>query len=82
MVIMVKYFQGFTKGYDSREYAFNKVQIFADGSMSSDYVEEFAPSTTLHINETFRMHAGSRVEVSTRLSIMRGVVIGPVEQIL
>ena len=41
------------------------IQISADGSMSSDYVDEFEPSLTLNVNQTFRMHAGSKMEVIT-----------------
>ena len=60
---MYVFLQGFSKGYDLREYAFDNIQIYADGSMSSDYADEFDPSFTLHINQTLRMHAGSKIQV-------------------
>ena len=58
--------QGFSKGLNLREYAFDNIQISADGIMSSDYVDEFEPSLTLNVNQTLRMHAGSRIEVSLK----------------
>ena len=59
--------QGFSKGLNLREYAFDNIQISADGILSSDYVDEFEPSLTLNLNQTLRMHAGSRIEVSLKL---------------
>ena len=58
--------QGFSKGLNLREYAFDNIQISADGILSSDYVGEFEPSLTLNLNQTLRMHAGSRIEVSLK----------------
>ena len=39
------------------------MQISADGILSSEYVDEFEPSLTLNVNQTMRMHAGSKIEV-------------------
>ena len=58
--------QGFSKGLNLREFAFDNIQISADGVMSSDYVDEFETSLTLNVNQTLRMHAGSRIEVSLK----------------
>ena len=65
-LLSIFFSQGFSKGLNLREYAFDNIQISADGIMSSDYVDEFDPSLTLNVNQTLRMHAGSRIEVGLK----------------
>ena len=67
---MYIYLQGFSTGKNAREFAFDNVQLYADGSITSDFVEEFEPSISIDITDTLRMHAGSKILVSRNLAII------------
>ena len=57
--------QGYTSGYNKLTFAFDTVQIYADGKMSSAYVDEFTPSLVLEITNLLRLHAGATIEVKS-----------------
>lgn len=56
--------QGFTTGYDKLTFAFDEVQIYADGKMSSAFVDERTPSLILNIANELRLHAGATIQVT------------------
>ena len=67
---MYIYLQGFSTGKNAREFAFDNVQLYADGSITSDFVEEFEPSISIDITDTLRMHAGSKISVCLNFSVI------------
>ncbi|KAL4226615.1 hypothetical protein ACF0H5_014598 [Mactra antiquata] len=53
---------GFSSGNDKLTFSFDEVQIYADGKMSSIYVDEYTPSLSLHVSSLLRLHAGASIE--------------------
>ncbi|WAR26294.1 hypothetical protein MAR_011998 [Mya arenaria] len=53
---------GFTSGYEKLTFAFENVEVFADGKISSPSVEEFSPSLILEVANEIRLHAGAVIE--------------------
>ncbi|XP_033745591.1 uncharacterized protein LOC117331105 [Pecten maximus] len=53
---------GKTSGSADREFHFDTLQVYADGKMSSDFINEYIPSLVLNVTGLVRLHAGGRIE--------------------
>ena len=61
---MYIFVQGKSQGNNELEFDFERIEIYADGKMSSAFIDETNPSLVLNIAQSLRMHAGSTIEVS------------------
>ncbi|KAL8620488.1 hypothetical protein ACOMHN_056880 [Nucella lapillus] len=52
---------GGMEGAGRRRYNLDSLQIWADGVLSADYVDELSSSLTLNVTTSLRLHAGSKI---------------------
>ncbi|KAK3576663.1 hypothetical protein CHS0354_004948 [Potamilus streckersoni] len=54
--------KGHYKNHDLLHFGLESLEIYADGKLSSSYLNEHKPSLSLQIDKQLRLHSGSRIE--------------------